>query len=134
MTDGILFVTTFHHLVIATDHRGRFFAAGLYPRDCGGTIAVTGCRFQKKGHRFVAPNSAPTRMVAGVLIDEQRLIEESSSRPIDASGRQISLARFEERRQRNWAPKQRIQSETKDAIRKRREKSIRDGAMAAVST
>lgn len=112
-----LHIATFDQLVIVTDPRGRFFAVALFPKDCGGTIAIAGSRFQWRGHRFVAPSEAPTRMLAGVEIDERRLLEASGVDP-------AAVARFEERRQKQWATKRRAPSRTPDALKARRRREL----------
>jgi len=110
-----LHIATFHHLVVVLDQRGRLFAVAIYPPDCGGTIAVAGSQFAARGHRFVAPGPAPTRMLGDVLIDERRLIE--------ASGQQEAQRRMDENRQCRWAPKR--LSASPEAIRKRRRRAER---------
>jgi hypothetical protein len=98
-TREILQITTFHQLVISTvfdiaTGRSRFFALGIFAPG-GSTVAVAGARL--KHYRFVAPSAAPTRMIAGVLINERRLLEASNAKaPLDEASRQ-----------RAWAPKRR---------------------------
>ena len=102
MNDPALHIATFGQLVVVTDRQFRLFAVALYPHDCGGTIAVVGGVFAKRQARFIAPTSAPTRVVGDIVVHERRLLAEPTTRPKDTS----SWRRYAPI-QRKWAPKKR---------------------------